>query len=252
MRYSSSRPTRVRRTRDTGRRAASELVQICHNSPKRIHAPFFLSQWERRDRYPHGRHRALEGAEGRGEGEDQEERAADEAEAKRVAENALAESVRLRDALKEDSYKLSDVVAGLKVTNGRGNPLLRDLQDLEDTVSIVEGNRQKFQLEEADVQARKDEIGRLIVENTALLGQLDAEKATLGEKKAQILGLQEDHDKVLSEKAALGAKQVMECLLCASCMPACICCLQAYTCTEISTCIKHARTNAGTHSLTHA
>ena len=27
-----------------------------------------------------------------------------------------------------------------------------DLQDLEDTVSIVEGNRQKFQLEEEDVQ----------------------------------------------------------------------------------------------------
>ena len=29
-----------------------------------------------------------------------------------------------------------------------------DLQDLEDTVSIVEGNRQKFQLEESDVQER--------------------------------------------------------------------------------------------------
>jgi len=33
-----------------------------------------------------------------------------------------------------------------------------DLQDLEDTVSIVEGNRAKFQLEESDVQARKDFI----------------------------------------------------------------------------------------------
>ena len=30
-----------------------------------------------------------------------------------------------------------------------------DLQDLEDTVSIVEGNRQKFQLEEEDVMERK-------------------------------------------------------------------------------------------------
>ena len=33
-----------------------------------------------------------------------------------------------------------------------------DLQDLEDTVSIVEGNRQKFMLEESDVQERKDFI----------------------------------------------------------------------------------------------
>ena len=29
-----------------------------------------------------------------------------------------------------------------------------DLQDLEDTVSIVKGNRLKFQLDDADVQAR--------------------------------------------------------------------------------------------------
>ena len=127
------------------------------------------------------------------------------------------------------------------------------LQDQVDKLKPeVKRQEERIQSVQMDVQARKDEIGRLIVENTALLGQLDAEKATLGEKKAQILGLQEDHDKVLSEKAALGAKQVMECLLCASCMPVCICCLQAYTCTEISTCIKHARTNAGTHTLTHA
>jgi hypothetical protein len=33
-----------------------------------------------------------------------------------------------------------------------------DLQDLEDTVSIVEGNRQKFQLEESDVQVSKGSI----------------------------------------------------------------------------------------------
>lgn len=33
-----------------------------------------------------------------------------------------------------------------------------DLQDLEDTVSIVEGNWKKFELEEADVQERKDFI----------------------------------------------------------------------------------------------
>ena len=36
-----------------------------------------------------------------------------------------------------------------------------DLQDLEDTVSIVEGNRQKFQLKESDVQERK-----YFIENT--------------------------------------------------------------------------------------
>jgi len=33
-----------------------------------------------------------------------------------------------------------------------------DLQDLEDTVSIVESNRQKFQLDEAELLARKDFI----------------------------------------------------------------------------------------------
>jgi len=33
-----------------------------------------------------------------------------------------------------------------------------DLQDLEDTVSIVEGSRQKFHLEASDLQARKDFI----------------------------------------------------------------------------------------------
>jgi len=33
-----------------------------------------------------------------------------------------------------------------------------DLQDLEDTVSIVEGNRQKFQLEESDLEERKQFI----------------------------------------------------------------------------------------------
>jgi len=33
-----------------------------------------------------------------------------------------------------------------------------DLQDLEDTVSIVEGNRQKFQLEESELQERKQFI----------------------------------------------------------------------------------------------
>ena len=99
------------------------------------------------------------------------------------------------------------------------------LQDQVDKLKPeVKRQEERIQSAQMDVQARKDEIGRLIVENTALLGQLDAEKATLGEKKAQIFGLREDHDKVLSEKAALGAKQVMECQVCASCMPASVAC----------------------------
>ena len=124
------------------------------------------------------------------------------------------------------------------------------LQDQVDKLKPeVKRQEERIQSLQMDVQARKDEIGRLIVENTALLGQLDAEKATLGENKARILSLREDHEKVLSEKADLGAKQVVECLLCTSYMPACICCLQAYTCAGMSTCIKHARTNACTHTL---
>lgn len=54
---------------------------------------------------------------------------------------------------KADEYEWtsSELLSGLRSIEW-------DLQDLEDTVSIVEGNRQKFQLDEADVQARKDFI----------------------------------------------------------------------------------------------
>ena len=48
---------------------------------------------------------------------------------------------------KADEYEWtsSELLSGLRSIEW-------DLQDLEDTVSIVEGNRQKFQLDEADVQ----------------------------------------------------------------------------------------------------
>ena len=51
------------------------------------------------------------------------------------------------------------------------------LQDQVDKLKPeVKRQEERIQSAQMDVQARKDEIGRLIVENTALLGQLDAEK----------------------------------------------------------------------------
>merc|ERR1719487_1973224 len=55
-----------------------------------------------------------------------------------------------------------------------------DLQDLEDTVSIVEGNRQKFQLEEADVQARKDFIATTRSKIVALRDEVQGESMSPG------------------------------------------------------------------------
>ena len=47
-----------------------------------------------------------------------------------------------------------------------------DLQDLEDTVSIVKGNRLKFQLDDADVQAREDFIEMTRQQITAMRDQV--------------------------------------------------------------------------------
>lgn len=56
-------------------------------------------------------------------------------------------------SLKSDEFEWtsSELLSGLRSIEW-------DLQDLEDTVSIVESSRQKFQLDDADVQARKDFI----------------------------------------------------------------------------------------------
>ena len=47
----------------------------------------------------------------------------------------------------EFEWTTSELLSGLRSIEW-------DLQDLEDTVSIVKGNRQKFQLDDADVQVR--------------------------------------------------------------------------------------------------
>ena len=47
----------------------------------------------------------------------------------------------------EQEWTTSELLSGLRSIEW-------DLQDLEDTVSIVKGNRQKFQLDDADVQVR--------------------------------------------------------------------------------------------------
>lgn len=51
----------------------------------------------------------------------------------------------------EFEWTTSELLSGLRSIEW-------DLQDLEDTVSIVKGNRVKFQLDDADVQAREDFI----------------------------------------------------------------------------------------------
>uniref|UniRef100_A0A7S0L6Q1 Syntaxin 6/10/61 N-terminal domain-containing protein n=1 Tax=Coccolithus braarudii TaxID=221442 RepID=A0A7S0L6Q1_9EUKA len=53
----------------------------------------------------------------------------------------------------EFEWTSSELLSGLRSIDW-------DLQDLEDTVSIVEGSRQKFQLDDAEVQGRKDFIER--------------------------------------------------------------------------------------------
>ena len=52
-----------------------------------------------------------------------------------------------------------------------------DLQDLEDTVSIVKGNRLKFQLDDADVQAREDFIEMTRQQITAMRDQVQGSSA---------------------------------------------------------------------------
>ena len=59
-------------------------------------------------------------------------------------------------------------------------------------------------LTDADVcytQARKDELARTVAENVKLLGQLDAEKAEVIERRAHILRVEEEREKALAEKA---------------------------------------------------
>ena len=55
-----------------------------------------------------------------------------------------------------------------------------DLQDLEDTVSIVEGNRQKFELEEADVKERKDFIASTRHQMVSLRDEVQGESMSPG------------------------------------------------------------------------
>jgi len=61
----------------------------------------------------------------------------------------------------EFEWTTSELLSGLRSIEW-------DLQDLEDTVSIVKGNRQKFQLEDADVQAREDFIEQTREQITAM------------------------------------------------------------------------------------
>jgi hypothetical protein len=56
-------------------------------------------------------------------------------------------------------------------------------------------------LTDADIQARKDELARTVAENVKLLGQLDAEKAEVIERRAHILRVEEEREKALAEKA---------------------------------------------------
>jgi len=49
-----------------------------------------------------------------------------------------------------------------------------DLQDLEDTVSIVEGNRQKFQLEESEMEARRAFIESTRAQITSMRDEVQA------------------------------------------------------------------------------
>merc|ERR1719224_312592 len=60
----------------------------------------------------------------------------------------LSDSSRKSD---EFEWTSSELLSGLRSIEW-------DLQDMEDMVSIAEGNRQKFSLDETDIQARRDFI----------------------------------------------------------------------------------------------
>ena len=71
----------------------------------------------------------------------------------------------------EQEWTTSELLSGLRSIEW-------DLQDLEDTVSIVEGNRQKFQLEDGDVQERKDFIESVRQKITAMRDEVQGTAAT--------------------------------------------------------------------------
>ena len=73
----------------------------------------------------------------------------------------------------EFEWTASELLSGLRSIEW-------DLQDLEDTVSIVEGNRQKFQLEEEDVQDRKTFIDTTRKQITALRDEVQGNPGSPG------------------------------------------------------------------------
>jgi len=70
----------------------------------------------------------------------------------------------------EFEWTTSELLSGLRSIEW-------DLQDLEDTVSIVKGNRLKFQLDDADVQAREDFIEMTRQQITAMRDQVQGSSA---------------------------------------------------------------------------
>jgi len=70
----------------------------------------------------------------------------------------------------EFEWTTSELLSGLRSIEW-------DLQDLEDTVSIVKGNRLKFQLDDADVQAREDFIEMTRQQITTMRDQVQGASA---------------------------------------------------------------------------
>ena len=119
--------------------------------------------------------------------------------------------VRLEEMTAEHG-KVKSVNSVLATKNEGSVVRIRELElQLKDTLQIkcqLQGqvdtiNPEKYDLQQRlratdmDLQARKDELARVVAENVKLLGQLDAEKASHMERRELLMRAEEDREKAL-------------------------------------------------------